>query len=201
MEQDDTPASYRKGQRKEKPRRKMTPSRLRNIALYYCQRFLVSEARLAEYLGRRLYREVPSAEDREEFTLLIPTITAEFSKSGLVNDREAAASKLRRALRSGYAKGAAINNAARGARVDRDMVEQELAEAITQAVPEIDDEEIDPAEQGAILADLALKRARRGKYRRHAPDETTQRRDTNWLLRRGFRFDDIKKAFAIEDFS
>ena len=189
--------------RGEKPRRKMTPPkmterRLRNIAVYYCQRYLVSEAKLRDYLSTRLYREMQDAEERVAMAEHIPEIAARLAEAGLVNDREAASSKLRSALRAGYATGAAINNAARSSHVDKQTVEAQLASALTEALPEMEDEDRDPAEDGAKMARLALKRARRGPFRGNQGDEKTNTRDINWLLRRGFRFDDIRKAMNVD---
>ena len=184
--------------RRDKPRRKMTPERLRNIAVYYCQRYLVSEAKLRDYLSTRLYREIQDAEERAAMAEHIPEIAARLAEAGLVNDREAASSKLRSALRAGYATGAAINNAARSSHVDKQTVEAQLATALTEALPEMEDEDLDPVEEGTMMAGLALKRARRGPYRTNGGDEKTEKRDVNWLLRRGFRFDDIRKAMNVE---
>lgn len=176
----------------------MTPDRLRNIATYYCQRYLTSEAKLRNYLEKRLFREVEATEDRERLAQHIPEITAHLARIGLVDDREAGAAKLRAALRAGYAKSAAIDTAARSSRVDREAVEQELPRALAETVPEITDAAFDPAEEAAVLAELALRRARRGPFRTGRADETTRRRDVNWLRRRGFRYDDIRKAMRID---
>ncbi len=179
--------------RERKPR-KMTGTRLRNIAVWYCQRYVVSEAKLRNYLETRLYREIPDAEERAAMAEHIPDIASRMAAAGLVNDREAASSKLRSALRAGYATGAAINNAARSSHVDRETVEAQLETALTEALPELGAEEDDPA----AMAALALKRARRGPWRSGGLDEKTQQRDVNWLLRRGFRFDDVRKAMEID---
>ena len=176
----------------------MTPDRLRNIATYYCQRYLTSEAKLRHYLENRLFREVAEAEDRETLAQHIPAIAADLARIGLVNDREAGAARLRAALRAGYAKSAAIDTAARSSRVDREAVEQELPRALAETVPEIVDEAFDPAEEAAVLAGLALRRARRGPHRTGRADDTTQRRDVNWLRRRGFGYDDIRKAMRMD---
>lgn len=186
-----------KRDRRGKPRRKMTPERLRNIAVHYCQRYLVSEAKLRDYLGTRLYREMPDAEERAAMATHIAEIATAMARAGLVNDREAASSKLRSALRAGYATRAAVDNAARSAQVDRDTVAAELDTALGEALPEIRDAGDDPADSAAAMAGLALKRARRGPYRTGTQDEKTRQRDVNWLLRRGFRFDDIRKAMDI----
>jgi SOS response regulatory protein OraA/RecX len=185
---------------KQRPPKKMSEKRLRNIAVYYCQRYLVSGGKLAAHLDRRLYREVTDAEERAGFAAYIPKIVAELSEIGLVNDKEAASARLRTALRSGYASGAAVTVAARGAVVDREVVENELQIALTEALPEleVDADDPDSAETALEQAALALKRARRGPYRSRPQDEKSRRRDAGWLQRRGFRLDAIKHALDID---
>jgi SOS response regulatory protein OraA/RecX len=186
-------------QRRSAPR-KMSEKRLRNIAVYYCQRYLVSGGKLTAHLNKRLYREVADSEEREGFAAFIPTIVADLTEKGLVNDREAASARLRSALRSGYASGAAVTVAARGAVVDREVVEQELEIALTEALPEldVDPDEIEATETTMEQAALALKRARRGPYRSRPQDDKSRRRDAGWLQRRGFRLDAIKHALDID---
>lgn len=180
--------------------RKMSEKRLRNIAVYYCQRYLVSGGKLSDHLNKRLYREVADSGERAAFAALIPGIVAELAEIGLVNDREAASARLRSALRSGYASGAAVTVAARGAVVDREIVENELEIALTEALPELDTDthEMESAETIMEQAALALKRARRGPYRSRPQDEKSRRRDAGWLQRRGFRMDAIRHALDIK---
>ena len=178
--------------------KKMSEKRLRNIAVYYCQRYLVSGGKLTEHLNRRLYREVTDAEERAGFAALIPKIVANLSDLGLVNDREAASARLRTALRSGYATGAAVTVAARGARVDPSVVSAELEIALTEALPELEVDDHESTEAALEQAALALKRARRGPYRTGTQDEKTRRRDARWLQRRGFRMEAILHALDID---
>jgi SOS response regulatory protein OraA/RecX len=180
--------------------KKMSEKRLRNIAVYYCQRYLVSGGKLSKHLNNRLYREVADSEEREGFAAFIPGIVTELTASGLVNDKEAASARLRTALRSGYATGAAVTVAARGAVVDREVVETELEIALSEALPEleVDPDEIEATETTMEQAALALKRARRGPYRSRPQDEKSRRRDAGWLQRRGFRLDAIRHALDID---
>ena len=181
-----------------KPPRKMTEKRLRNIAVYYCQRYLVSGGKLTAHLNKRLYREVADSEERAAFAEMIPKIVEDLSGTGLVNDKEAASARLRTALRSGYASGTAVTVAARGAIVDRDLVEHELEIALTEALPELDGVDQEAPEAAMEQAALALKRARRGPYRTRPQDEKSRRRDAGWLQRRGFRMDAIRHALDID---
>ncbi len=178
----------------------MSEKRLRNIAVYYCQRYLVSGGKLSDHLNRRLYREVADAEERAGFAECIPGIVADLTATGLVNDKEAASARLRSALRSGYASGAAVTVAARGAVVDREVVEKELEIALTEALPEleVDADDLESSETALDQAALALRRARRGPWRSRPQDEKSRRRDAGWLQRRGFRMDAIRHALDID---
>jgi SOS response regulatory protein OraA/RecX len=185
--------------RKQRPRRQMTAERLRNIALYYCQRYVVSGGKLTDYLNRRLWREMPDDEDgRRTIAETIPALVADFQRLGLVNDNEAASAKLRGALRSGYAKNAAVGLAARGAMVEQDTVTEGLDRAMADTVPDIAEAGLEGSEEDAALADSALRRARRGPYRTGKRDEKTDKRDTDWLRRRGFLFDAVRKAMRLD---
>ncbi len=176
----------------------MTETRLRNIATWYCQRYLVSSAKLANHLENRLRREVPDAEVRRGFQDMIPGIVDKLAELGLVNDREAASARLRSALRSGYAPRAAVNVAARGAMVGHDLAEAELDTAIGEALPELDRDEDEEPASPAEQAALALRRARRGPWRSRPQDEASKRRDAGWLQRRGFSLDAVRAALDID---
>jgi len=181
-----------------RPPKKMSEKRLRNIAVWYCERYLVSSGKLTDHLNKRLYRDIRDEEERARFAEFIPGIVSSLSELGYVNDREAAGARLRTALRSGYATNAAVTVAARGAMVDRETVETELENALTQALPELDDVDLESSESATDQAILALKRARRGPYRSSGQDDKSRRRDAGWLQRRGFRLDAIKTALDID---
>ena len=178
--------------------KKMSEKRLRNIAVWYCERYLVSSSKLTDHLNKRLYRDVRDEEERMQFTEMIPGIVSNLAELGYVNDREAASARLRMALRSGYATNAAINVAARGAMVDRETVETELESALAQALPELGHVDMESWESSTDQAVLALKRARRGPFRSSGQDDKSRRRDVGWLQRRGFRMDAIKSALDID---
>lgn len=183
----------RKGLKKP---RKMTAGRLQNIALYYCQRYVVSENKLSDYLTQRIYREVKDSEERQEMFDLIPPLVEKMAGSGYVNDKEAASAKLRSALRSGYATNRAVYLASRSSMVDGEKVGQQLGAALEDALPDIATDDFDAS--AAAMALSALQRAKRGPFRTGRMDETTERRDISWLQRRGYSFDDIKKAMGLD---
>ncbi|MBK18065.1 MAG: hypothetical protein CMM52_04410 [Rhodospirillaceae bacterium] len=177
----------------------MTAERLQNIALYYCQRYVVSEAKLADYLKQRIYRDVKASEERQELFDLLPPLVEKMARAGYVNDKEAASSKLRSALRSGYAPNRAVFMASQSSMVDGEKVEQELGAAIEDALPEVGIDDLEAPESKAAMALSALQRARRGPFRTGKLDETTNRRDIAWLQRRGYSFDDIRKAMGLDE--
>lgn len=180
-------------------RRKMSDTRLENIAVWYCQRYLVSSGKLTSHLTRRLYREVEDSEERQQFEAKLPALVEKLARAGLVNDAEAASSKLRSSLRAGYAPSTAAGLAARTTQVDRSIVEEALGEAMIDSVPDavIDDEGQEYDAPALVIS--ALRRARRGPWRGERRTEATDRRDFDWLRRRGYRYDDIKRALALDE--
>ena len=183
---------------KRRSPKQMSEKRLRNIATWYCERYLVSSGKLTDHLNKRIFRDVRDEEERAHFAELIPGIVSSLSVLGYVNDREAASARLRMALRSGYATNAAVRVASRGAMVDQKTVETELGNALNQALPELDDVDMNSPESASEQAALALKRARRGPFRSSGQDEKSRRRDAGWLQRRGFRMDAIRTALDID---
>ena len=177
----------------------MTAKRLRNIAIHYCGRYATSAAKLGDHLGTRLFRDVETAEEREELAPHIPEIVADMIGMGLVDEGEAASAKLRGALRAGYAKSAAVGIAARKLKMERETVARALPAAFEDAVRDMAGEELDEGEAAAALARLALRRARRGPYRPGGANETTRRRDIAWLQRRGYRYDAIRRVIDVEE--
>jgi len=179
--------------------RKMTEKRLQNIAIYYCQRYVVSKAKLEDYLKQRLYREVKDCEEREQFFDLIPNLSKKMAEFGYVNDREAAAAKLRSALRSGYSATRAVYKASQSSMVDDEEVKRELQSAVQDALPGIGVDDIEAPERMLSMALAALERSKRGRFRTGRVDETTLRRDIAWLQRRGYSFEVIKKVIGVDE--
>ena len=175
----------------------MSEKRLRNIAIWYCERYLVSSGKLSRYLNKRLNRDVDDHQQRAHFSDLIPGIVSDLVNLGYANDREAASARLRTALRSGYANETAISIAASSTMVEREMVETELDDALITALPELEDIDLDELESVIKQAIVALKRARRGPFRLSGQDNKSRRQDAGWLQRRGFRMDTIKTALNI----
>ena len=176
----------------------MTEKRLRNIASWYCSRYQVSQKKLEDYLLTKLNREVRDPEARSSFKEKIPGLISDLVKTGLVNDKEAASAGLRKYLRTGYATHAAIKFAAISAKVDEEKVKNELENAINESLPEIEARSADNEGSEIKHALAALKRYKRGPFRSNSIDDTTHRRDANWLARRGFNSEIIRKVLDLE---
>ena len=183
---------------KSHARKQMSEKRLRNIAIWYCERHLVSCNKLTDHLRKRLQRDVIDDQERDKFSEMIPGIVSNLVELGYVCDKEAASARLRSALRAGYATQAAITVASRAALVDRETVETELDNAMAQALPEINIVDNDIRQIGNEQVLLALKRARRGPFRGTGQDKKSRRRDISWLQRRGYRVDEIYTALEID---
>lgn len=183
---------------KSQAKKQMSEKRLRNIAIWYCERYLVSCNKLTDHLRKRLRRDVIDEQERDKFSELIPGIVSNLVELGYVSDKEAASARLRSALRAGYATQTAITVASRAALVDRETVETELDNALAQALPEINVVDDDIQQIGNEQVLLALKRARRGPFRGTGQDKKSRRRDISWLQRRGYRVDEIYAALEID---
>ena len=183
---------------KSQAKKQMSEKRLQNIAIWYCERYLVSCNKLTDHLRKRLRRDVIDEQERDRFSELIPRIVSNLVELGYVSDKEAASARLRSALRAGYATQRAITVASRAALVDRETVETELDNALAQALPEINVVDDDIQQIGNEQVLLALKRARRGPFRGTGQDKKSRRRDISWLQRRGYRVDEIYAALEID---
>ena len=184
--------------RGKKPR-KMTEKRLQNIALYYSQRYVVSKAKLADYLKNRIYREVNDDVSRRDIIDFIPSVVSKLANSGYVNDEEAASAKLRSALRSGYSAEKAVFRASRASMVESEEVKGQLHAALEDNSSNFGVIDLNEPGNAVKMAMTALQRANRGPFRTGKIDEKTRRRDVSWLQRRGYSFEEIKNAMCIED--
>ena len=177
----------------------MTTTRLNNLALNYCNRYVVSAKKLSEYLLRRIHLEEKDTEKQEILTEAVHKITNKMIQIGMVNDYEAASSKLRFNLRSGYAPATAASFAANRARVDIDLVENILPEVLQEMFPNPDDDGVNEDIEHVLLARIALKRRRRGPSRPGGRSMKSDKQDIGWLQRRGYTFAVIRKALRLDD--
>lgn len=173
-------------QKKVKVLRKITPQRLKNIALYYLKRFESSVANLRSVLQRRVndYAYQNKEFDRGEAYQWIEDILADFQRYGYLNDRRYAEIKIKDYMSAGksvrYIKGK--------------MREKGIDEEILSAL--LEDQEYDEFEAVLKLA----KKKHIGPFRtdEEARFENRQK-DMGMLVRAGFSYDVVQRVVGYEE--
>jgi regulatory protein len=146
---------------------------LERLALRYVERFATSEAKLADYLGRKL---------------------RERGAEGAVDPRETAA----RMVALGYVDDRAYAEARARGLARRGLGERRVTQALREAG--IDGEEIGraTAETSPVEAALAYARRRRiGPFARELPDPRTREKQIAALVRAGHHFSLARKIAAL----
>lgn len=173
-------------QKKVKVLRKITPQRLKNIALYYLKRFESSVANLRSVLQRRVndYAYQNKEFDRGEAYQWIEDILADFQRYGYLNDSRYAEIKIKDYMSAGksvrYIKGK--------------MREKGIDEEILSAL--LEDQEYDEFEAAIKLA----KKKHIGPFRtdEEALFENRQK-DMGTLVRAGFSYDVVRRVVGYEE--
>lgn len=173
-------------QKKVKVLRKITPQRLKNIALYYLKRFESSVANLRSVLQRRVndYAYQNKEFDRGEAYQWIEDVLADFQRYGYLNDRRYAEIKIKDYMSAGksvrYIKGK--------------MREKGIDEEILSAL--LEDQEYDEFEAALKLA----KKKHIGPFRtdEEARFENRQK-DMGMLVRAGFSYDVVQRVVGYEE--
>ena len=173
-------------QKKVKVLRKITPKRLKNIALYYLKRFESSVANLRSVLQRRVndYAYQNKEFDRGEAYQWIEDILADFQRYGYLNDSRYAEIKIKDYMSAGksvrYIKGK--------------MREKGIDEEILSAL--LEDQEYDEFEAALKLA----KKKHIGPFRtdEEARFENRQK-DMGTLVRAGFSYDVVRRVVGYEE--
>ena len=173
-------------QKKVKVLRKITPQRLKNIALYYLKRFESSVANLRSVLQRRVndYAYQNKEFDRGEAYQWIEDILADFQRYGYLNDSRYAEIKIKDYMSAGksvrYIKGK--------------MREKGIDEEILSAL--LEDQEYDEFEAALKLA----KKKHIGPFRKdeEASFENRQK-DMGTLVRAGFSYDVVQRVVGYEE--
>lgn len=173
-------------QKKVKVLRKITPQRLKNIALYYLKRFESSVANLRSVLQRRVndYAYQNKEFDRGEAYQWIEDILADFQRYGYLNDSRYAEIKIKDYMSAGksvrYIKGK--------------MREKGIDEEILSAL--LEDQEYDEFEAALKLA----KKKHIGPFRKdeEARFENWQK-DMGTLVRAGFSYDVVQRVVGYEE--
>jgi len=167
--------------KKKKPQKKITPQRLRNIALYYLKRFDSSVANLRSILKKRILlytRENPDFNKNEAYGW-IEEILTDFERLHYLDDSRFTEIKVRNYLAAGKPSRYIQNK----------LKEKGIAEEIISSC--LQEQEYNPAAMALKL----LKRKKIGPFR---PDEKQRRlnrqKDLGTLVRAGFDFDTAVEA-------
>ena len=161
--------------KQRRKQRKITPARLRNIALYYLQRFETSAANLRSVLKRRIEayaRENPEW-NKQEAEQWIEDILSEFEHYHYVDDNRYAEIKINSYLNAGkperYIK----------IKLQQKGVSESKIDAILQ------NKEYNPKDMALKLA----KRKKIGPYRDQEQRKEFRQKDMGTLIRAGFDYD------------
>lgn len=173
-------------QKKVKILRKITPQRLKNIALYYLKRFESSVANLRSVLQRRVndYAYQNKEFDRGEAYQWIEDILADFQRYGYLNDSRYAEIKIKDYMSAGksvrYIKGK--------------MREKGIDEEILSAL--LEDQEYDEFEAALKLA----KKKHIGPFRKDEEARFENRqKDMGTLVLAGFSYDVVQRVVGYEE--
>jgi regulatory protein len=170
----------------------MTPARLRNIALFYVERFATTAANLRRVLGRRAARAARiHGQEGAELDIWIEHVVAELVKSGAVDDARNALSRAQTLRRLGRGPGK-IRSLLLTKGVPAPLVREALART----------EKTASGGEAALEAAIAYaKRRRLGPFRRAQGDAETRRKqrvkDLAALGRAGFSYDVAKRVMAM----
>ena len=183
---DDSPDTHRgkkaKAKNKAKTRRrepkKVTPSHLENVALYYLERFATSAENLRRVLMRRVLKSAHAhGTDVDEGAAMVDDLIGRYQASGLLDDRAYARARVGTLHRSGNS-----------GRVIRGKLMQKGvgSDAIDAALDALADETPD-AERAAAMQ--LAKRRRLGPFREEALRAEMREKDLGRLARAGFSYD------------
>ena len=167
-----------KGKRDEKRvPKKVTPSHLQNVALYYLERYAASAESLRRVLMRRVSKSAYHHDtDPAEGAEYVENIITRFKSSGLLDDRIYAEGQIKSLYRQGKSL-RIIRGKLRDKGVDGDIVET-LLETITGEFQNPD----------LIAAIKHARRRRLGPYRPSETREDRRQRDMASMARAGFDF-------------
>jgi len=180
-------ASKGKSRRAKKPPKRITESYLKNVALWYMERYASSAANLRNVLMRRV--RISSAyhgTDPEEGAAMVDELIRRYGEAGILNDRLFAETR----ARSLAARGSSTRM------IQRKLMEKGVsAEDIAAALEAVRDE-------GVGELDAAFRYARRrriGPFRSAEKRGETRDRDLGALARQGFPFEIAAKVVDAEN--
>ena len=156
--------------------KKITPQRLKNIALYYLKRFETSEYNLRSVLKRRIddYAYCNKEFDKREAYQWLDELINDFIRLGYVNDERYAEIKIRGYLSAGKSPRYILN------KLKEKGIDEDLADKL------LNEQEYDAFES-------AMKLAKKKKIGPYSIDEKLRKerrtKDMGVLIRAGFDYD------------
>lgn len=164
--------------------KKITPQRLKNIALYYLKRFDSSVDNLRQVLKRRVFDYAyhnPEWNKTEAYDW-IEQILADFERYGYLDDNRYAEIKVKNYVAAG-----------KSARYITGKLKQK---GITESVVEelLEEQEYQPFETALALA----KKKKIGPYREAEKRAEFKQKDLGTLLRAGFDYDTVLQVLSYE---
>jgi len=170
--------------RKRKPQKKITPQRLKNIALYYLKRFESSVENLRSVLYRRIdmYARENLEWNKQEAYQWAENVLTEFERLHYLDDSRYAEIKVRSYLNSGK-PARYIENKLKQKGISADIVSEILSE-----------QEYNPFEMALKLA----KRKKIGPYRPAESRREFKQKDMAVLVRAGFDYDVVCDVLNYE---
>lgn len=170
----------------KKSLKKITPQRLKNIALYYLKRFESSEYNLRSVLKRRVddYAYYNKDFDKNEAYCWLDDLMGDFVRLGYVNDERYAEIKIRAYLSAGKSPRYILN------KLKEKGIDENLADKL------LNEQEYDDFES-------ALKLAKKKKIGPYCADENLRKerrsKDMGVLIRAGFDYDVVLKVLDYEE--
>lgn len=172
---------------KKKPLKKITPQRLKNIALYYLKRYETSVSHLRQVLQKRVndYAFQNKEFDRAAAYAWIDEIVADFCRLGYVNDARFAEMR----IRDYQAAGKSLRY------IRMKLKENGVADDLVASL--LDEQEYDELAAALKFA----KKKRIGRFRLSDKQAEYKQKDMAALARAGFSYDVVCEVCqATEDF-
>lgn len=170
----------------KKKLKKITPQRLKNIALYYLKRFETSEYNLRSVLKRRIddYAYWNKEFDKKEAYRWLDELVKDFVRLGYVDDERFAEIRIRGYLSAGKSPRYILN------KLKEKGIDEDLADKL------LNEQEYDPFES-------ALKLAKKKKIGPYCEDENLRKerrsKDMGILIRAGFDYDVVLKVLEFDE--
>jgi regulatory protein len=180
---EDTP----KKSRKKRAPKKITERSLKNVALYYLQRYASSSANLKSVLMRRVYRSsAHHGSSMDEGEALVDGVVIRLQELGLLNDAAFAEAQAISLHRRGNSQ-----RAIKMKLFQKGLGGDDIGTAIHALEEEFEDAEF-------IAAAALVRRRRLGPYRDDEVRKELYEKDLTALARAGFSYDIAKQVVETE---